>query len=129
MCDIETQVERLRMQGLHCGYTKGESDASVYMYLPPFMEYMSLATINKIVDELAIASTLGELDTSQKYMYWFLDNSGVIGALREVNYRRDEVLAGEYDPVEFLRESLNKVVKDIEIHRQEVKLSKMKGEI
>jgi hypothetical protein len=41
----------------------------------------------------------------------------------------DEVLAGEYDPVEFLRESLNKVVKDIEIHRQEVKLSKMKGEI
>lgn len=41
----------------------------------------------------------------------------------------DEVLAGEADPIEFLRESLNKVAKDVAIHRKEVELSKMKGEM
>lgn len=38
----------------------------------------------------------------------------------------EEVLAGEASPVEFLRDSLNKVINDMEIQRQEVNLDRLK---
>ena len=90
--DIKSQVGRLRERAFYCGYTDGCADASVFMHLPEFMKNMSLVAINKIVQELTVVAYTGELDTSQKYMYWFLESSGVIRALREVDSQEEESL-------------------------------------
>lgn len=82
---VDEEIALLRCY-VHMGHTAGKNTTDNTCFTPFFpdcFKFMRYNEVIKIVHELEVAHALGSLSTTEKYMYWFLNENGIITALSE----------------------------------------------
>ena len=86
MISIDDKMEFLRahVQMGHTAGTNSTANTCFTPWQPDFLKFMKYDDVVKIIKELEIAALTGSLDTTQKYMYWFLNDNNIITAFIEL---------------------------------------------
>ena len=65
------------------GHTEGSNHTANTCFTPfqpDFFKFMRYADVVKIINDLNIAALTGSLDKAQFYMYWYLEENGILSA-------------------------------------------------